>query len=75
MRSFEKRIKAPSTPSPSGQTDEDEALLIAERVFDSDQVLGYYAITSFIKLYAMIRPECRECALKIIEGLTGINRH
>ncbi|MBQ4278325.1 MAG: hypothetical protein IJC16_00030 [Rikenellaceae bacterium] len=47
----------------------DDALLAAEALFDDGQLLGYYTITAFVRLYRMVKPEDRKELAMIIEGL------
>ncbi|MEG2612946.1 MAG: hypothetical protein RR971_05590 [Alistipes sp.] len=59
-------------PTPGIQTANDyEALLAAEGLFDDEQLLGYYVISTFIRLYDMVKPTDRKELAKIVEGLVS----
>lgn len=62
------------TAAPASKSQEaydDEALMVAEGLFDDEQLLGYYTINTFIRLFHMIKPMDRKELAKIVEGLVS----
>lgn len=73
-RKYNRRVK-PENDNPeaisSVKTDDTGALVAAEGLFEDEQLLGYYMINAFIRLYNMVKPEDRKELAKIIEGLVS----
>lgn len=66
------QVEPAVAPLPEIQVvNDDEALLTAEGLFDDEQLLGYYTICTFIRLYDMVKPADRKELAKIVEGLVS----
>lgn len=53
------------------QADNADALMAAEGLFEDEQLLGYYTIDAFVRLFNMVQPDDRKELAKIIEGLVS----
>lgn len=51
------------------QTDNADALTVAERLFDNEQLSGYYTINAFVRLFNMVQPDDRKELASVIESL------
>ena len=51
------------------QTDNADALTVAERLFGNEQLSGYYTINAFVRLFNMVQPDDRKELASIIESL------
>ena len=51
------------------QTDNADALTVAERLFGNEQLSGYYTLNAFVRLVHMVLPEDRKELAGIIESL------
>ena len=45
--------------------------MAAEKLFEDEQLLGYYMIDAFIRLFNMVKPDDRKELAKIIERLVS----
>lgn len=54
-----------------GQAADADALMAAEGLFEDEQLLGYYTVNAFVRLFNMVHPDDRKELAKIIEGLVS----
>lgn len=47
----------------------EDALTMAERLFEESQMSGYYMVKAFLELYEMVKPENRPDLAKVLEGI------
>lgn len=75
-RKYTRRPATPAEPTPAPipefqPTSDEEALLAAEGLFEDEQLLGYYMINTFIRLFNLVQPTDRKELAKIVEGLVS----
>lgn len=66
---YDDQLKQVAEIKPAIVLETDDAMLVAEGLFDGDQICGYYTIKAFLELFDMVKPEDRKRLAQILEGL------